>query len=336
MRAALYPLSILYGAVTAARNGRYDRNIAAVYRSPLPVISVGNITAGGTGKTPLVIYLAGFLKQNGYSPVILSRGYKGRLKGPYQVKAADRVEDCGDEPVLMASRGLNVVIAKDRAEGAKFIEAGKLGTAIILDDGFQHRRVARDIDIVNIYSGTPEAVEAFRKGDLLPLGRFREDRDAALKRADIVIFSARQPVMEAAPPPELASLIPADKRVFQSCFKFGGISPLVPGGSEPEKKVAAVCAIANPHGFTETLRSAGYEVQGTRFFPDHYRFTIGDILRIKAGFSGLPVVMTEKDAVRVRQLLVDLKGFFFVSGGTEIGPEGEFQEEVLRRLNERR
>ena len=182
-------LSAIYNLLTKVRNLLYDKGILSSYKSNLKVISVGNISVGGTGKTPLVIYLSKILKDKGYKPVVLSRGYKGSIKGPHLITDTNTYHEVGDEPLLIKNlASVPVVIAKKRVKGAKIIEELKLGDIIILDDGFQHRALKRDLDIVCIDASSEESVSKFFTDKLMPAGRLRESRASGLKRANAVVF----------------------------------------------------------------------------------------------------------------------------------------------------
>ena len=157
--------SSIYDAITRVRNFAYDRGWLEVYRSPLKVISVGNITAGGNGKTPLCLLIVKELRNAGFSPVILTRGYGGSTKSVKKVTEEDGPAEVGDEAVMLFRRtGGPVVIGANRVQAVKMIESERLGDIVLLDDGFQHRRLARDVDIVTINVGSDEAVMGFLRG----------------------------------------------------------------------------------------------------------------------------------------------------------------------------
>lgn len=297
-------LSHLYGLIVRARNWLYDRGIIPAYRSRIPVISVGNLSVGGNGKTPLVLYLAEELQARGFRPVLLSRGYGGKLRGPYRVKTDDDPRLIGDEPLLLAQRsGCPVVVARRRVRGAKFIEDNKLGTVIILDDGFQHRRLARCVDIVTTNVGTDEAVEDFLRGDLLPKGRFREQRALALARADVLIFNERSLQKGFRSLDErLFKVVPHTVKLYRSFLVVKQIrrfSAEKGGEGLPPGEIVAFCGLANPEGFFQTLEQLGFSVKATFPFGDHHHFTRNDIEKIRKDFPGVPLVCTAKDAVKL-------------------------------------
>lgn len=226
-------LSKIFWLVTEIRNWLFDKGLLKVTKVTLPVISVGNIHVGGTGKTPTVIFLASELKKQGLNPVVLSRGYKGRLKGPHLISDSDTYIDVGDEPILIRRKTkLPIVVSKNRVKGAKYIEKMKIGDVIILDDGFQHRWLFRDIDILILPSET---------GDLLPLGMLREDIKHKA-RADIII---EKPI---------------------GTFFLTAQKPI----SEP---LTLVTGIANPDRVKTHLESLGLKIGKFVTFPDHHPFS---------------------------------------------------------------
>jgi len=299
----LSPLALAYGAASRLRNLLYDRGLLKAHRCTLPVISIGNITAGGNSKTPLAIYLARALEARGHRPVILSRGYRGQIRGPYQVRRDDPASLVGDEPAMMASQyGLNVVVAADRVRGADYIVRGRLGTVIILDDGFQHRRLGRNLDIVCINAGNREAADEFRRGWLLPAGRFRENRDRALRRAAVVVLAERQPPRAAGESVAglFEDLIPPRCRVFRSFIVPQTIVSLRDGTALRGSAAFAFCSIANPQAFLDTLEALGIRLQGRRIFPDHHFCGPQELLALRKEAGAVPLICTEKDAVRLK------------------------------------
>jgi len=293
-------LSRIYKQITSIRNSFYESGIFSIYHSKLKVISVGNLSVGGNSKTPLCIYLAQVLSARGFKPVILSRGYGAKIRGASLVGPNDSAEAVGDEPCLMAKQyGLKVVVAPDRVLGAKFIEKEALGDLIILDDGFQHRRLHRDLDILSVNCDSLEAEEAFLAGRLLPWGRFREDRDLALRRAQIVVFAERGPERLRETPSKLLSLLPSHIRAFRSFLRPAAVVALNGERKLSPGKAVAFCGIANPEGFFRTLTEFGFELEERVVFSDHYRFSAAEIDALLAKYPGLPLICTEKDAIKI-------------------------------------
>jgi tetraacyldisaccharide 4'-kinase len=328
-------LSRIYGCATRLRNVAYDRGIAPRHRAPVPVVSIGNVTAGGNGKTPLAIFLAREMGRRGWRPVVVTRGYGGTVVGPHQVGADDSPRSVGDEPCLMAQHhGIVVVVARDRVRGAEFVARQGLGDLVILDDGFQHRRLERDVDIVTINVGSAEARAAFVKGDLLPLGMFREDRQRALRRADIVVCAERRPDPGGAAPAEVLSCLPRHVTVYRS---FLTPLPVVAHTdrtrSLPPGNVVAFCAIANPENFFMTLESAGFSLVGKRVFSDHYHFSESDIATLRREYPGVPLVCTEKDSLKLGGTSEDI---FILGIETKVYPSDAFLSQIDRKLREPR
>src|SRR5882762_2230840 len=269
------PLSLLYGAASGARNLVYDTGWFTA-RLQAPVVSVGNISVGGTGKTPFVIYLGEQLKQRGISFDVLSRGYGRASKGIHIVDPEGSPRDYGDEPLLIARRlGVPVVVGENRYHAGLFAEQ-KFGPQLhLLDDGFQHRALARDFDIVLV---TPED----GRDRLLPSGRLREPL-SSLQRADAVVLAGGAS-------PESFPL--AGKQVWR--VRRGIAAENVP------PRPVAFCGIARPKSFLLQLRTAGIEPAAEAVYRDHHAYTENDVrelLALKAKSEAEGFVTTEKDAI---------------------------------------
>lgn len=304
-RFILRACSELYGCVVRIRNSLYDKGLLGVYSSGLPVISVGNITAGGNGKTPLVIAIAKELTARGFRPVVISRGYGGTEVGPLKIAELNDSKQVGDEPLLIRRRaGIPVVIARKRADGARFVEKRDLGNVILLDDGFQHRAIDRCCNIVCIRVDDDKAIAEFIRGEMLPLGRFRESRDPALRRADTIVLVNRGlgPVRESPLDGELVKRLPTHARIFRSDVKIDGVHHLVDGQSLQPGPVIATSGIANPNVFYESLETLGFTLIDKFTFKDHYRYTSSDLEDLRAKHPGVPIVCTEKDAIKIMEL----------------------------------
>lgn len=286
-------IASIYRAVTSARNQLFDRGIFRSYSSSLPVICVGNLSVGGNGKTPLCIYIAQRLRFFGKHPVILMRGYGGQISGPHLVSSKDTVSDVGDEAVMLAQQFAGtVVVARSRVAGAKFIEQRAVGDTIILDDGFQHRWLRRSIDILAIDASSNESLETFLGGHLLPFGRFREDRDRALRRARVVVLNSRSAnTVSAEMFARFRALMPANIQVFSSYLQH---DQKVGDGA-----AVAVCGLANPSGFFESVRSCGFSQVVEKAFPDHHIFTSAELSDLFAHFTDYRFVCSCKDFVRL-------------------------------------
>jgi tetraacyldisaccharide 4'-kinase len=298
-------LAGVYGALVALRGKLYDCRVLKSYISSVPVVSIGNVTAGGNGKTPLCLTVADEMQKRGYSPAILSRGYGGTIRGPHRVSSSDSFRDVGDEAILMAETGIPVFIARKRAAGVRLIEQDPSIDLVILDDGFQHRALARTLDIVSVFVGSQKAVEDFVAGRLLPLGLFRESRDRALERADLVVLSYRS-VQQPSRLPELDSrierLLPRSAGVYRSFLTPVAVKRLSSDEVVAPQRVCAVAAIANPEGFFRSLEVLGFDVVARYEFPDHHVLSDAEMNGVLSRNPECLFVCTSKDAVKLREL----------------------------------
>jgi tetraacyldisaccharide 4'-kinase len=299
-QAALGMAAVLYGAVIRARNRYYDRP-GTVRRAGLPVISVGNLTVGGTGKTPVVSWIARRLLGEGLRPAVVSRGYRGSVgRGPLLVSDGRGpvcdAERCGDEPYVLARTlpGVAVVVGSDRVAGAE--AARRAGAAIVvLDDAYQHRRLARDLDILLLDAGNP-----FGTGKLIPAGILREPL-AGLSRASLVLITRSR----------VGEQFPAIERVLR---RFNRSAPLLTAGhrrvgfvdrlgqpvARPDRAIA-FCGIGRPQPFRTDLIEEGVELMDFRAYPDHHSYSDAELhaLRESAERHRAELVTTEKDLVRL-------------------------------------
>ncbi|GER93082.1 tetraacyldisaccharide 4'-kinase [hot springs metagenome] len=285
-------------------------------RLPNKVISIGNITVGGTGKTPATIAIAEEAKRRGFSPIILTRGYKGKVKGPVFVQQSRDTSPLhsftsssrlyGDEPVLMAERLKDVLIVKcaDRYEGGMFALSSihrfsHLPIIFILDDGFQHWRLYRDIDIVLI-----DGLNPFGNRRLLPIGPLREPLNE-LKRADIFVVTKTK---NKALSDELGNINP-DTPVYFSEYRVRKIMDM-DGNEYPvemlkDKNIYAFCGIANPDSFMQIVRSICGDVRGFKAYRDHYLYSQKDIIHLTQQCKVLNcdfLLTTEKDMVKIKEI----------------------------------
>lgn len=287
--ALLTPASLLFRAVAGARRAAYQAGLLSKSRLAVPVIVVGNISAGGTGKTPLVLWLAARLKAHGRSPGIVCRGYGGTNRSPQQVWPDSDPYSCGDEAVLLARRSrCPVWTGVDRAAVARSLLKAAPGCDIVLsDDGLQHYALARDVEICVI-----DGDRGFGNGWLLPAGPLRE-LPSRLAKVDAVIINGGSD----------CSLLAAIRRLNQRCLRMNlgarGFWNLKSPDRRADvedfrgKRVHAVAGIGNPGRFFRQLRDMGLEI-ATHAFPDHHAYTAGDL-----AFAGADaIVMTEKDAVK--------------------------------------
>lgn len=272
----LAPLSCAYGAVVAVRRRAYDAGWLHSVRMAVPVIVIGNITVGGSGKTPLTAYVAQRLQARGLKVGIVSRGYGGRARQyPLQVTPDTPATEAGDEPVLLAARGDAVVVDPVRARGARMLIEQCGVDIIIADDGMQHYALARDVEIAVM-----DAERGYGNGWLLPAGPLREPV-ARAQHADLTLRNGAQG--DFAVVPQAAQRLHGDSGGECELAAFAG------------QRVHAVAGIGAPQRFFDTLRGYGMMVW-EHAFADHHAFTAGDI-----DFGDdKPVMMTEKDAVKCR------------------------------------
>ena len=274
----LLPLSWLFGIGTKIRRWLYRRGIKKVHRFAIPVVTVGNITVGGTGKTPFVIWLAHFLKEKGFRPGIVSRGVGGKKQtNPYWVKPDDIAETVGDEAILLAKHSnCPVVIGIDRVAAVRDLLEHTQCNIVISDDGLQHYRLGRDIEIAIV-----DGERRFGNRLLLPAGPLRESV-ARLQAVDFTVINGgdeQDAYTMSLEPTEFVSLLDPQNKV--SFVEF------------PRQKIHAVAGIGNPGRFFHVLKQAGFDVV-QHPFPDHYLYQTHDV-----EFTGDdPVMMTEKDAVK--------------------------------------
>lgn len=309
------PLAAIYGGVVAVRNALYDRGALRARRLQGPVISIGNLSAGGSGKTPFVILLADLLTKRGIRCDVLSRGYGRKSRGVLLVDPAGLPRDFGDEPLLIARKTqIPVIVGEDRYAAGVLAEK-KFGPQIhLLDDGFQHRALARDFDIVLV---TPQDAN----DQLLPAGRLREPRHA-LRRADAVVLTSGAS----------ADAFPLKNQLAWRVRR--GISP----GKIPLRPVV-FCGIARPQNFVLQLRAANVEPAAEAFYRDHHAYTEKDIrellaLRDQSEAGGF--VTTEKDAVNLAGYLSALDPLAVVPVKMELEDTANAVDTILHKIAERR
>jgi tetraacyldisaccharide 4'-kinase len=348
----LAPLGALYSAAMRARLALYRRGALRIHKINSPVISVGNITTGGTGKTPLVEWMARAIAKEGGRVCILTRGY-GRADAGRRVLVSDGeriladAREGGDEPRLLAEmlQGVSAVISDaDRVEAARWAEENLKSNLFILDDGFQHLRLARALDVVAV-----DATNPWGGGRLLPGGRLREPL-ASLARADLIILTRAEQAQDIDSLRKEAERLSGGRPVLLSRTRTRAIRPLDevmmrndvpdifphptshiphPSSSQP---IAAFCAVGNPAAFFAHVRSDGYDTSYTRAFPDHYVYeqTDVDALVAEAKRRGARVLLTTaKDGVKLRSLRFDLPCYVL-----EIGLAFDEEEKLMGMIRE--
>jgi tetraacyldisaccharide 4'-kinase len=310
LMAILIPFASLYSLVQVLRSQLYRNGILQTRKLPRPVISIGNITVGGTGKTPVTAFIARRLMAQGLRVAVLSRGYGGTLEGQNAIVSDGQhtlleARQCGDEPFLLASTvtGLIVVIGADRyAAGILALE--KLSPDVfLLDDGFQHMRLHRDLDILLLDHSRP-----FGNGWTLPAGLLREPRRAA-ERADIHIHT-RCPEGEPEVPVIGGKPLCRARHTLRDTLPLEGSNPF-PFGVLRDRRALAFAGIAEPESFFEGLRSQGLIPVSTIAFPDHVSYNDSQIAELAGAMkaSGADtLITTEKDGVKLKQMPKELAG----------------------------
>jgi len=336
----MFPLLKVYQWLLELRNWMWDRRIFSARRLAGKVISVGNLTVGGTGKTTFTLYLASFLRQKGFRVAVLSRGYKREKRRALAIvsdgeKILSPPKYGGDEPHLIAKSlpGVAVVVHRDRYQAGRWAEQ-KLGTEIhLLDDGFQHRRLWRDVDILLVDGN--ESQQGLR---LYPRGRLREPLEG-IKRADIVVVTQSTP--EQSPPYVLEAIKEHNPTapIFYSQRLLKGLF-WVKGDQEVRespfltKRVVSLCAIAQPRYFENDLQRLQLEIVRSFRFKDHHWYKQGEVDAVVATAHQLgaeAVVTTEKDALRLSRLEFGHLPFLYLKIGVKIREE-EFQQTLMSKL----
>jgi tetraacyldisaccharide 4'-kinase len=308
-------LSYIFGVGVRTRNALYDRRMARARKLQGAVVSIGNLSVGGSGKTPFVLLLGELLKARGVPFDILSRGYGRKNRSTARVDPAGSSRDFGDEPLLLARRlGVPVIVGEDRYEAGVLAEQ-RLGPQLhLLDDGFQHRALARDFDIVLV---TPEDT----RDRLLPAGRLREPLNS-LSRADAVILTSGAS-------PESFPL--HGKLVWR--VRRGISLTTVPA------RPLVFCGIARPQNFLMQLRTAGVEPVAEALYRDHHTYTerdIHDLLQARQQSGAESLVTTEKDAINLAGYLDALQPLTVIPVKMELLDAANAVDTMLRLIAERR
>ena len=321
----LLPLSWLYGAVMAVRRVFYEQGWLPSYRITRPVIVVGNLTVGGTGKTPFVAWLAEKLTERGLRVGILSRGYGSNSTVPRVVEPNSPWQQVGDEPLLLRQRtGCDVVVSVDRAAGAQLL-VQRGADVIVADDGLQHLRLARDLEIVVV-----DGARGFGNARLLPAGPLREP-SARAAQANLIVVNGR---------PEHSSITrlptPRDLQPVQMTLSAGRVLPVAGARADRAlesfrgQRVHAVAGIGNPWRFFADLRGRGLDIV-EHAFADHHPFTAPDL-----DFGDAqPVLMTEKDAVKCRVFADARLWYVPVTARFSDAHSAEMLEKIASKLGRR-
>ncbi len=307
----LYPLSLLYGFVMFLRNRAYDLNILKSTEFDVPVISIGNITVGGTGKTPHVEYLVELLKEK-YDVATLSRGYKRKTKGFRLVEVDSTAAEVGDEPLQIKNKypGITVSVCEKRVEGVQnllHLKDKNVPDVVLLDDAFQHRRITPAVNILLI-----DYNRQIKNDHLLPLGRLRESV-FQMRRANIIIFTKCPdevtPIMRRILSNDV-SLLPYQQLYFTK-LKYDRLKPVFTGNEldlehfkEKKYSLMLLTGIASPKLMHKYLKQFFTEIE-VLTFPDHHNYSRHDIQTITSKFSSLKaenklIITTEKDSMRFK------------------------------------
>lgn len=333
----LFPLllaSYPYGWVVRARTSLYALGFFKTRSLPKPVISIGNITVGGTGKTPLTLMLAKGLLERGISVAILSRGYGGKKGAGPLVTDGQKVLlsplESGDEPFLMANvlKGIPILIGKNRLKNGTWALERFPIDGFLMDDGFQHLPLHRNLNIVLIDSQI-----GFGEGHLLPRGILREPL-SSLRRADLFLLTRSENKEACRSLETLLHQIQPSAPIYHSHYEPSGLVHLN-GKIDPlhlykKKRVLALSGIANPASFTSLLKRIGMEVVAERSYPDHHRYTRKDLTSLWGEVKKIElIVTTEKDLVKWKTLPVESLPLYALRIETKIQEEEKFYQRVM-------
>ena len=276
----IYPLSIIWIIISFIK-----KKVSKTYRSRLKIICVGNLNIGGTGKTPFAIYTYKILKELGFNPVFLTRGYGGKEKGPIKVESTHQYKDVGDEALLLNNIGPTIV-SRDRSLGAKFIENHKYNYDVILmDDGLQNYQLEKNIKFLLVDKNLK-----FANKLCVPAGPLREPINQRLKEIDSIILTGNNTDQDI-----------GLRKISDYISVFNSSIKIMQSSNIKGNKFLAFCGLGNPDKFYETLEKGGYKVFLTKSFPDHHQYTEEEInhLILKAKNKNLTLITTAKDYVKI-------------------------------------
>ena len=336
----LYLLSVPYQWAVRTRILFYNIGLLKTKRLSCPVISVGNITVGGTGKTPLVMLLARGLKERGIKIAILSRGYKRKQSSDSLVSDGQNLflspKAAGDEPYLMANalKGVPILVGKDRFVNGEMVLERFGVHGILLDDGYQHLQLHRDLNILLIDSNV-----GFGDDHLLPRGILREPL-SHLQRADLFVLTKAEDSKVCQPIEKKLHEIHPQTQVFHSHYEPIGL--INPNGEKEDlqalrgKRVLALSGLANPDYFSFLLRRCGMEIEKEIIFPDHHFYTRRDLAYIEESGKGMDqVVTTEKDMLKLQNLGVGHLPIRALLIEMKIWEEEEFFKRIIHLFSEK-
>lgn len=317
MAAVLAPVAAVYGAVSGSRMQRPGASAG------IPVICIGNYHVGGAGKTPTVLTLVDMLRSLGETPVVLSRGYGGRLPGPIKVDARHHTAaDVGDEPLMMAVH-VPVVVSRDRAAGAVLAKANG-ASVIVMDDGFQNPSLRKDASVIVI-----DGARGLGNGCVFPAGPLRAPLEPQLAHTDALVV-----IGDGAAADDVAAKIEARRGLVLRARIVPDAASLA---ALRGQRVLAFAGIGDPERFFNTLRANGVDVTATEIFPDHHPFSANDMagLASRAQSQGLLLVTTEKDQTRLRGM-ADLPALATLRIGLEFDRRDALSHFVASKLAQAR
>jgi tetraacyldisaccharide 4'-kinase len=313
----LLPLSWLYCAVSSIRRKLYLSGVLESVKADVPVVVIGNIVAGGSGKTPLLIAICEYVKKKGFKPGVVSRGYGGSFTGVKQLVDSDTAELVGDEPLMIYRRtGVPVVVSADRASAVEALLADNDCDVVFSDDGMQHYRMARDMEIAVVDAG-----RRFGNGLCLPAGPLRE-RVKRLDDVDLVVYNGGSDNL-ASYTLRALNLNKLDSDSERSLADFKATL-------EPSTRLHAVAGIGNPSRFFDQLRASGLDIDEYAF-TDHHQYQTTDF----EGWEQDCIIMTEKDAVKCAQLALTDAWYLEVEAAFSKTLETELASRLLPLLEQR-
>lgn len=328
LRIVLAPFTVPYRFIVQTRNALFNHGYRAIHRVSVPVISIGNLTTGGTGKTPMVAFVVRELQRLGKTPGIVSRGYRALADGT------------NDEFKVLAQLcpGVPHVQHRQRIVAAERLLAEHPGVdVLVMDDAFQHRQMHRDLDIVLI-----DATNPFGGNALLPVGRLREPK-SSLKRADVVVITRCEQVGEATLKQiegeiwKYVADVPAVRANFEPTRLIRPDGTAVPIEDVTASRCGALCGIGNPEAFRRTLGRMGIEVaeESLRAFPDHHHYTQADVEELREWSQSqtfASLLTTQKDLVKLRELELDGLNLLAVTLETQLTSQEAMLQEKLQKL----
>ncbi|UJF20851.1 tetraacyldisaccharide 4'-kinase [Shewanella sp. OMA3-2] len=321
----LLPLSAVFALISCSRRALFSLGIKKVTQLPVPVVVVGNITAGGSGKTPTVIYLINLLRANGLKPGVVSRGYGAKIDGVVSVTQSSKAIDVGDEPLMIVMRTqVPMVVGSQRVLAAQTLLADFDVDVIICDDGLQHYALGRDIEIALV-----DGARRYGNQCLLPAGPLREGLWRLANIDWIINNGGPLLVNHQGPIEQLMQLVPAPLcRVKPQSSDEALVSELL--GTEPliiEQPVIAIAGIGNPQRFFDSLVQQGYQLKQTVAFADHQAYDQQQLFELSAH---TPLLMTEKDAVKCRDFA--LQNWWYLPVNAKLSEQ--FDSQFMSRVTQ--